>query len=103
MIFDFAQRSHSRIFVCPAIDTTKNSSLSPLQKAAVAALDPKLRGDLPDELEIVIGMPCMITSNISPPLGLANGARGTVVGICPHPADFDLLLSNSVSYISYFY
>jgi hypothetical protein len=63
------------------------------QEAAVTALDPK---DISDVLEIVIGMPCMITANTSTTLGVANGSRGSVIGICVHPQDEMLLQSSEV-------
>lgn len=59
-------------------------------------MDPKDRGDIPDTLEIVVGMPCMITANIATTLGVANGSRGIVAGICVHPEDQRLLTSNNV-------
>ena len=55
---------------------TNHVFLSPSQKAAVAALDPKDREDIPDVLKIVIGMPCTIIANIATMLAAANGSRG---------------------------
>jgi hypothetical protein len=57
------------------------------ERAHILALDPRYRGDLPDLLEIFIGMPCIITENARTSLGVANGSRGTVVGMCFDPRE----------------
>ncbi|KAJ3008597.1 hypothetical protein NUW54_g3090 [Trametes sanguinea] len=41
--------------------------------------------DLPDEVELAIGMQVMVTTNIETDLDVANGARGEVVKIILHP------------------
>jgi hypothetical protein len=82
-----AANCKQRIYLCHALDTSQSEPLSIQQTAGVAALNPKLRADLPDVLEIAIGMPCMVTENIGTSIGLANGSRGTVVGIILDPRE----------------
>lgn len=96
MLSAFAARTSRRIFLCPCEDSISGNPLTPQQVAAVAAMDPKDCGDVLDMLEIVVGMPCMITANIATTLGVANGSRGIVTGICVHPEDQHLLASNNV-------
>ena len=96
MLTAYAAETNQHVFLSPSEDTVSGNPLTVHQKAAVAALDPKDRGDIPDTLEIVIGMPCMVTANIATTLGVANGSRGTVVGICVHPQDERLLQTAEV-------
>ncbi len=43
------------------------------------------RKDLPEQIELSIGMKVMVTTNIQTDLDLANGARGEIVDIVLHP------------------
>ena len=82
--------------MCTSEDTIAGQKLTGEQAAAVAALTPNDRNDVPENLEIVVGMPCMITANISTTLGVANGSCGTVTGICIHPDDEHILQTPAV-------
>ena len=66
------------------------------QSAAVAALSPTEWNDIPDTLEVVVGMRCMITANMATTLGVANGSCGKIVGICLAKEDECVLQTSAV-------
>ncbi|EIM85734.1 uncharacterized protein STEHIDRAFT_27417, partial [Stereum hirsutum FP-91666 SS1] len=45
------------------------------------------RNQLPDCIDVAIGMKVMVTTNVETDLDITNGARGTVVGIVLHEAE----------------
>lgn len=96
VVRNFATSTKQRLFLSPAIDTVRNAPFTPLQRLGVLARDPNERGDLADTVPLVIGMPCIVTENIATSLGIANGSRGTLVGVCVHDVDRDLLHDTSV-------
>ncbi|KAG1739555.1 hypothetical protein EDB19DRAFT_1635769 [Suillus lakei] len=75
-----------QLFICTAEDTFKGEPLM-LQEhyAQQRHMKPKKRQDLPDMVEIAIGMKVMVTQNIETDLDITNGARGTIVKIVLHP------------------
>lgn len=86
-VHHFSTTKSLRIYESPALDTHGGIELTPEVLAAVAAMNPKDRADLPDMVEIVVGMPCMVTENVNTALGLANGSRGKITGICLDPRE----------------
>jgi hypothetical protein len=96
MVAGFAARNGRRIFECPSEDTIGGRKITKEQAAAVAALKPKDRNDVPENLQIVVGMRCMVTANMSTTLGVANGSCGTIVGICVRSEDEHLLQISTV-------
>jgi len=47
----------------------------------------KVHGVLPSSLSLAVGMRVLVTFNIQTDLDLANGARGSIVGIVLHPQE----------------
>lgn len=86
------QRAHQRLFICPADETIKGKPLSNVEKQALKNR-PKRRGtgdgfynkELPEELEIAVGARVLVTQNLQTDLDVANGSRGTIVGVLLHP------------------
>ncbi|KAJ3845722.1 hypothetical protein EV368DRAFT_70482 [Lentinula lateritia] len=64
-----------------AEDTIGGIPLSNEQLLCIARLDSKRTGNLEDRVEIAVGMRAMILANIATEADLANGTRGTVMGI----------------------
>ena len=73
---------HQQVYVIPATDTINGVPPNPIEHAHILAFDPCPQGNLPNSLEIFIGVPCMITENAYTPLGVANGSHGIVLGVC---------------------
>jgi hypothetical protein len=83
---------HSMIFKCSAEDTIKGEPLTLAERYALAmrgsgsGKDRKRRGqELPDKIEISIGMKVMVTQNVETDLDITNGACGTIIDILLHP------------------
>ena len=81
----WCQRSGQQLIVCRSQDTIQGDLLSDLEQDALKS---KLRNerrqqrkDLPEELELAIGMQVMVTTNIETDLDIANRARGEIVDI----------------------
>ena len=85
-----------RLFVCPAEDQIQGRRLTLAERYGVAARRAGVAGDgkrnrrkrvndLPDVVQIAIGMKVMVTSNIETDLDVMNGARGEIVDIILHP------------------
>jgi hypothetical protein len=86
------QETGRQLFICAAEDTIKGSPLTLHERYAVAMLNSnnttrkrKKRQDLPDVVEMAVGMKVMVTQNVETDLDVTNGARGTVVDIILHP------------------
>ncbi|KAJ7805180.1 hypothetical protein B0H14DRAFT_2611557 [Mycena olivaceomarginata] len=85
----------TRLFVCSADDTHKGQSLNLAQRYTLALhLGRRQNGkkqmqmkDLPNMIELAIGMKVLVTSNIETDLDLANGARGDIVDIILDPEE----------------
>ncbi|KAJ7649917.1 hypothetical protein FB45DRAFT_1075708, partial [Roridomyces roridus] len=85
-----------QLYVCPAQDRYKGRSLSLSERHSLALhLSKKTRKkkknsmqkDLPEEIELSIGMKVMVTNNIETDLDLTNGARGEIVDIVLDPEE----------------
>jgi len=77
--------SGQRLLICHAEDTIKNRALSLVERYALAQRSSgdgrRKRKDLPETIELAIGMKVMVTSNIATDLDITNGARGTIVDV----------------------
>jgi hypothetical protein len=77
----------NQLMISPGIDTINGRSLSLAERFAVLTKvgEKKDGGDeragMQKTVELAIGMPVMVTSNIHTELDIANGSRGEVVGI----------------------
>ena len=80
-----------RLLVCCAEDTIKSRPLSLRERYALVERGTRegrwKRKDLPETIELAIGMRVMVTSNIATDLDITNGARGTVVDIILNPEE----------------
>ncbi|KAJ7187076.1 hypothetical protein C8R46DRAFT_1274132, partial [Mycena filopes] len=89
------QESKQQLYICRAQDTYRGRPLNLGERHNLAAhLSKKSRRgqnnsmqvkDLPQEIELAIGMKVMVTSNLETDLDLTNGARGEIVDIILHP------------------
>ena len=81
--------SGQRLLVCHAEDAIQGRPLSLSERYALAARGAgdgrRKRKNLPEVIELAIGMKVMVTSNIATDLDITNGARGTVVDIILDP------------------
>ncbi len=83
------KESGQRLYIVTAEDRVQNRELT-LEEQYVVAGRPRTdsrraRSDLPEQIELAIGMKVMVTTNIQTDLDLANGARGEIVDIVLHP------------------
>ena len=101
MLHSFAERTHARTYLCPALDTVAGLPANDAQQIAISSLDPKQRSDLPDVLQIVVGMQCMVTENVHTVHGAANGSRGTITGICLDPREPEILPTLVITFQSH--
>ncbi|KAJ7362358.1 hypothetical protein DFH08DRAFT_840795 [Mycena albidolilacea] len=82
-----------RLFICSAEDTYQGRPLNLPEKYTLAShLGKRKNGrremkmkDLPNFIELAIGMKVLVTSNIETDLDLANGARGEIVDVVLDP------------------
>jgi len=74
----------SQLFICPALNSIRGRPLSNIEWLALAVQKSK-RETLKSYLPLAIGMRVLVTLNILTDVDLANGARGTIVGIGLHP------------------
>jgi hypothetical protein len=82
-----------RLFICSAEDTYQGRPLNLPEKYMLAShLGKRKNGrremkmkDLPNFIELAIGMKVLVTSNIETDLDLANGARGEIVDVVLDP------------------
>jgi hypothetical protein len=77
------------LFVCSAHDTIHGRDLSSSKRNALSARtnteNHRRQKDLPDVIELAIGMKVMVTSNVDTDLNITNSARGEIVDIILHP------------------
>ena len=77
------------LFICPAEDRIKGRPLFIRERFALAERSStesrRRRKDLPETLELAVGMKVMVTSNVETDLDVANGSRGEIVDIILHP------------------
>ena len=80
-----------RLLICHAEDTFKGRPLSLHERYALAQRglgdNRRKHKDLPEMIELAIGMKVMVTSNIATDLDITNGARGTIVDIILDPEE----------------
>ena len=83
--------SGQRLLVCHAEDTITNRPLSLRERYALAQRSSgdrrRKRKDLPETIELAIGMKVMVTSNIATDLDITNGARGIIVDVILNPEE----------------
>jgi ATP-dependent exoDNAse (exonuclease V) alpha subunit len=90
------RRSGNRIYVCLAEDTINGRELSVAERIAVARRGSDRggrhdqRNGLQNKVTVGIGMSVMVTVNVDTDLDLANGARGTIVGLVLDDEEPDL-------------
>ncbi|EIM88690.1 uncharacterized protein STEHIDRAFT_45213, partial [Stereum hirsutum FP-91666 SS1] len=93
---EHCRRRGARRYVVRAEDTINNRGRRrdltleeqiEVQKRRLKSGREDKRNSLPDVVEIAIGMKVMVTTNLETDLDIANGARGTVVGIVLHQAE----------------
>ncbi|KAI9057348.1 hypothetical protein FKP32DRAFT_1544355, partial [Trametes sanguinea] len=79
------------LFKLTAEDRVNGQELSWEERYAVAGRlkteSSRKRKDLPEDLELAVGMKVMITTNIETDLDLANGTRGVITRIVLHPLE----------------
>lgn len=92
-----ALRKHARltggtVLLCKAHDTVNGVPLSMEERYAFALRSGKReqqsrrrKGDLPDIVELAVGMKVMVTQNVKTDLDITNGARSFIVQIILHP------------------
>ena len=91
----YALRKHcmqndQHLFIAPAEHRTAHRPLNASEKAAMHARSYDVKSnsnDLPNLLELAIGMPVLITHNIRTDLDITNGTRGTITNIILHPME----------------
>ncbi len=85
----WCEDKNERLYIVTAEDRIQGRPLTLKERYAVAGRMKTAKGrkrkDLPERIELAIGMKVMVTSNIQTDLDLANGARGEIVDIMLHP------------------
>ena len=80
-----------RLLICHAEDTIRNRPLSLLERYALAQRGAgdgrQKRKDLPETIELAIGMKVMVTNNVATDFDITNGARGIIVDIILSPEE----------------
>ncbi|KAI0085325.1 hypothetical protein BDY19DRAFT_870792, partial [Irpex rosettiformis] len=92
---DAALRKHCeqtgvQLFKGRASDTTRKRPLNNAERLAVINRKANIQGSrnqLPDEVNLAIGMKAMVTLNVRTELDITNGARGEVVDIVLDPEE----------------
>ncbi|KAG1836487.1 hypothetical protein F4604DRAFT_1519928, partial [Suillus subluteus] len=95
------QETRNILFICTAEDSIKGKGLTLPECYTVTMRNSinkrKRRQDLPDVIEIAVGMKVMVTQNIETDLDITNGARGTIVDIILHPDEPPISNESSVT------
>ena len=85
------ERKRTQLFICPAEDRIRNRSLTLEERFGVASRSTDKSGrrragknELPNEVELAVGMKVMVTTKVETDLDLTNGARGEFVEIVLH-------------------
>ncbi|KAM6498483.1 hypothetical protein JOM56_006431, partial [Amanita muscaria] len=80
-----------KCYRAPADDTlrlrTGQAPIPMIAKLAIAGLNEKSTGRLPDHIDLAIGMKAMVVLNLSTEKEIANGTRGTLEGLVLDPND----------------
>jgi hypothetical protein len=83
--------SGQRLLICHAEDSITNRPLVLRERYALAQRSTgdgrRKRKDLPETIELAIGMKVMVTSNIATDLDITNGARGVITDIILNPEE----------------
>jgi hypothetical protein len=83
--------SGQRLLICHADDKIKNRALSLRERYALAQRSSgdgrRKRKDLPETIELAVGMKVMVTSNVATDLDITNGARGIISNIILNPEE----------------
>ena len=84
------KKAHRMILECEADETIKGESLTIAEKYAVYQRQINLdstqrKQELPQTLQMAIGMKVMVTQNVITDLDITNGAQGTIIDIWLHP------------------
>lgn len=79
-----------QLFICPAQDTIRGRPLSIVERYAVALRGKgdgsrRKRNELPETVQLAVGMKVMVTQNVETDLDITNGARGEIIDIILHP------------------
>ncbi|KIK13899.1 hypothetical protein PISMIDRAFT_17663 [Pisolithus microcarpus 441] len=89
-----AQVSGGKVFVCTADDTIKGELLTLQQRYAFALRvgggeqrGHRVKRELPDVVELSVGMRVMVTQNVETDLDITNGACGVILDIFLHPQE----------------
>ena len=75
-----------QLFICKAQDTIRDRLLKIAERYAVALRGQgqkkrQRRNELPEKIQLAIGMKVMVTQNVETDLDITNGARGTIIDI----------------------
>ena len=80
-----------QLLVCHAEDIIRNRPLSLHERYALVERSTRdgqrKRKDLPETIELAVGMKVVVTSNIATDLDITNGARGAIVDIILNPEE----------------
>lgn len=110
---EVALRKHAclagkQVFVCTAEDTVKGEPLSLEERYAFASRGVggekqgrRRKSDLPDTVELSLGMKVMVTQNVETDLDITNGARGTIVDVVLHADEPPLQQSDGVIHLKF--
>ena len=98
------KQSQQRLFICRAQDTIRGRPLSIVERYAAATRGQgqgkrQKKNDLPETVQLSIGMKVMVTQNVETDLDITNGARGTIVDIILHPDEPPLPNENTVELV----
>ncbi|KAM6490079.1 hypothetical protein JOM56_014463, partial [Amanita muscaria] len=78
-----------RRYRAPAVDTlrqrTGQAPIPMVAKLAIAGLNEKATGKLPDHIDLAIGMKVMVVLNLATEKEIANGTRGTIENLILDP------------------
>ncbi|KIK16994.1 hypothetical protein PISMIDRAFT_112290 [Pisolithus microcarpus 441] len=61
----------------------------------------RVKRELPDQVELCVGMKVMVTQNVETDLDITNGARGVVVDILLHPEEPPLSPTHGVQHLKH--
>ncbi len=90
----WCESSGQRLYIVRAQDRIKGKTLTMQERVALVGrgktANRRGKKDLPEVLELAVGMKVMVTTNIQTDLDLANGARGEIVDIVLHPEEEDV-------------
>lgn len=77
----YCRRANQTCYVVYADDTCGKNPLTQEQRLAIAHLKLDKTNQLPNKVELAVGMKIMILENMATDAGLANGSRGEIINI----------------------